>query len=174
MAVAWTWATSDRPVTGPGLHPDLDPIRGLVGTWRGSGSGSYPTIEPFDYVEEVTFGHVGKPFLAYSQKTRHGRTGLPLHAETGYWRLIEDHKVEVMLAHPTGVLELLVGEFLEGTVFELRSSTVTGSPTAKSVTEVHRRFELDGDQLRYEVAMAAVGHPLTHHLAATLDRVKDD
>ena len=79
-----------------------------------------------------------------------------------------------MLAHPTGVLELLVGEFLEGTVFELRSSTVTGSPTAKSVTEVHRRFELDGDQLRYEVAMAAVGHPLTHHLAATLDRVKDD
>ena len=54
----------------PSPHPDLASIDWLLGTWRGRGSGFYPTIEPFEYVEEVVFGHGGKPFLTYSQKTR--------------------------------------------------------------------------------------------------------
>jgi hypothetical protein len=45
---------------------------------------------------------------------------------------------------------------------------LTGS--AKSVTALSRSFQLAGDQLTYRVAMAAVGEPLTHHLAATLRR----
>ncbi|MDH3679869.1 MAG: FABP family protein [Acidimicrobiia bacterium] len=157
----------------PDLHPDLAPIAQLVGTWRGSGTGSYPTIEDFAYREEVTFGHVGKPFLAYGQKTRDAGTDLPLHAETGYWRLIEGRDVEVVLAHPTGIVELLLGTFDDG-VFDLGSSAVVGTPTAKSVTEIRRRFEVSGDELRYELAMAAVGKPLTHHLSATLHRVTVD
>jgi hypothetical protein len=143
----------------------------LLGTWSGSGSGSYPTIETFSYLEEVTFGHVGKPFLAYSQKTRDAETGLPLHAEAGYWRPAGDGGLEVVLAHPSGILELQLGSF-DGAVVELRSSAVLGTPTAKDVSEVHRRFELvDGGQtLRYDLSMAAVGYPLTHHLSAELHR----
>lgn len=154
----------------PELHPQLTPLAGLVGTWRGSGSGSYPTIDDFSYVEEVTFGHVGKPFLAYGQKTRDATTDLPLHAETGYWRLAESGEVEVVLSHPTGIVEMLVGTYGDG-VIDLRTTTVAGTPTAKSVTELHRRFVLDGDELRYDLAMAAVGLDLTHHLSATLHRV---
>ncbi len=161
----------------PELHPALQPLAPLLGTWRGSGTGSYPTIDDFAYVEEITFGHVGKPFLAYGQKTRDAGTDLPLHAESGYWRVTGADGatapgIEVVLAHPTGVLESLAGDLDPDRpgLFDLRSTVVVGSPTAKSVTEVHRRFVLDGDTLGYTVAMAAVGQPLTHHLAATLTR----
>jgi hypothetical protein len=164
-------------VTPSTLHPELEPLRGLVGIWRGSGAGSYPTIDPFEYTEEVTFGHVGKPFLAYGQKTRDAGSGLPLHVETGYWRPTADGGLEVVIVQPTGITEVLVGRLEAGpgsdVVTDLRSASVVTTPTAKSVTEVHRRFELRGDELTYELAMAAVGQPLTHHLRATLQRVVD-
>lgn len=166
--------------SAPPLASELDPLRGLVGTWRGPGAGSYPTIDPFQYREEVTFGHVGKPFLAYTQKTRDAATDLPLHAESGYWRPTGDGGVEVLIVQPSGISELLIGQIEtspaagsgQGTVIiDLRSTSVTTSPTAKSVTEVRRRFELRGDELVYDLEMAAVGQPLTHHLRATLQRV---
>ena len=142
----------------------------LLGTWRGPGQGSYPTIEPFAYLEEVVFGHVGKPFLAYQQKTRDSSTDLPLHAEMGYWRSTGPTTVEVVLSHPTGIQELLIGT-VDGTSIDLASHAIGLTPTAKSVTAVHRRFDVEGDILRYELSMAAVGQPLTHHLSAELRRV---
>lgn len=155
-------------VEPPALHPDVAHLAVLLGSWRGRGAGEYPTIAPFEYLEEVTFGHVGKPFLAYSQRTRAADDGRPLHAETGYWRPVGGAGLEVVLVHPTGVLEAAVGAIV-GSVIELTAEP-TLTPTAKSVTAVVRRFELDGDVLRYTLAMAAVGEPLTHHLAAELRR----
>lgn len=166
----------------PELHPQLAPVAGLLGTWSGRGRGEYPTIEPFDYAESVTFSHVGKPFLAYTQRTRsigtHDAPPQPMHAESGYWRFPAPGTVEVVLSHPTGVVEIEEGTVtvaLDGTVvIDLVTTTVALTSTAKHVEALQRRLVLQGDTLDYAVAMAAVGSPLLPHLRATLQRELPD
>ncbi len=154
----------------PPVHPDIAHLSNLIGTWRGTGAGEYPTIESFRYVEEVTIGHVGKPFLAYSQKTRHAETDHPLHAEQGYFRPVGLDQLELVVAQPSGIVEVHEGT-IDGGEIELASVIVATSSTAKEVTTVRRCLTVDGDTMRYEVDMGAVGQPLQHHLRAELSRV---
>jgi hypothetical protein len=153
----------------PELHPDVAPLAALLGTWEGDGHGDYPTIEAFTYREQVTFAHVGKPFLAYAQRTWHPETGAPMHAETGYLRLAEGGRAELVLAHPTGIVEVEEGTF-DGARFELATTTVGRTATAKDVRGLRRAATLDGDELTYDLWMAYADVPETHHLHAVLRR----
>jgi hypothetical protein len=160
-------------VSTPDVHPDCVPFAAFLGVWHGRGTGDYPTIDPFEYIEEVTVSHVGKPFFTYEQRTRDASSGLPLHMETGFIRPVGSDRVEVVLAHPSGVAEILEGPVRTGPklTFDLWTTSVTITSTAKDVTELHRSGEVDGDVYRYSITMAAVGLPLTHHLEAQLHRV---
>ncbi|HUY21717.1 MAG TPA: FABP family protein [Acidimicrobiales bacterium] len=152
------------------MHPDAAHLAFLLGRWAGEGDGLYPTIEPFRYGEEITLSHVGKPFLAYAQRTWSLDDGRPLHAETGYFRCPSPSLVELVAAHPTGVVEVSEGT-RTGTSIDLSSTAVARTGSAKEVTAVARRIEVQGDRLRYELDMAAMGVPLTLHLRAVLRRV---
>jgi THAP4-like, heme-binding beta-barrel domain len=151
------------------IHEDLRQIAFLIGTWTGIGNGSYPTAAPFSYREEITFTNGGTPVLAYTQRTWHPEKGFAMHAEMGYWRSKGDGRVEVVLAQPTGLAEILEGR-VDGQTIDLASTAVVKAATAKEVSGMERTFTVEGDELRYEVRMAAVGVPLTRHLTATLHR----
>jgi hypothetical protein len=159
---------------GPPLHEALTPLAGLLGTFAGEGAGDYPTIDAFTYRETVTFGHVGKPFLVYAQRTSHPATGAPMHAETGYLRLVGAGRVEFVLAHPTGIVEVEEGALERGddgsTILDLRTTSIGTTATAKDVRALRRRFVLDADALRYDLWMAHADTPETHHLRASLHR----
>jgi THAP4-like, heme-binding beta-barrel domain len=158
----------------PALHPDVEALACLLGRWSGEGEGHYPTIEPFAYREEITLGHAGKPFLAYRQATVRVDTGLPAHAEMGYLRGTGPGRVELVMAHPTGVAEVAEGTVeptSDGLVLRLLSTSVTRTATAKEVLGIERTLTVAGDVLSYDLSMAAVGQPLQHHLHADLHRL---
>lgn len=157
---------------GPQPHPDIETLSFLLGTWLGEGKGEYPTVRPFAYGEEVRFWHVGKPFLAYTQRTWALDDDRPLHSEMGYWRPQPGGALEVILAHPFGITEVEIGA-VSGQRVELMTHSIEGSPTAKEVTRVERSFRVTGDVLGYDLRMAAVGQPVTHHLQAELRRVSE-
>ncbi len=148
----------------------LKPIAFLLGTWRGEGSGDYPTIQPFRYREEVRFSHTGKTFLVYTQRTEALDDGRPLHSEAGYLRSLGNGRLELVIAQPIGFAEIELGTVV-GTRIELESTQVLRTPTAKPVTAIARKIWLDGDTLRYELSMAISGGALVHHLTATLRRL---
>jgi hypothetical protein len=159
----------------PELHPDVAMLAPLLGTWEGSGTGEYPTIDDFGYDESITFSHVGKPFVAYTQRTRHPETSAPMHAETGYLRVPRPGSIEIVMAQPTGLAEIYEGAVVGGDVplvIDVRSTSINATPTAKEVTITERTISVTGDDLHYTFRMAAVGQPLQHHLSATLHRVR--
>jgi hypothetical protein len=141
----------------------------LLGRWEGEGEGTYPTIRPFSYREESIFLPSGKGFLAYSQRTWALDDGRPLHSETGYLRPGPGGRVELVLAHPTGVVEVEEGA-QEGQVLELASTFIGLTATAKTVSALSRSIKVEGDIMAYTLAMAAVGRPLQEHLRARLRR----
>ena len=156
------------------LHPDLEHLAFLLGTWEGAGVGGYPTIESFNFGQELSFTHIGKPFLSYASRTwliePDGTLGRPLAAESGYWRPRPDHQVEVTLAHPTGIVEIYVGTVAFNRV-ELQTDVVARTESAKEVTGGHRLYGLIGEDLGWAYDMAAVGQPLQSHLSAQLKKV---
>lgn len=156
----------------PDLHPALESIGWLVGTWWGFGVGGYPTIESFRYEQEITFSHDGRPFLAYDSKTwlidDGGDRIRPSGRESGWWRAT-DSGLEVVLSHPTGIVEVYVGEVAFSKI-ELATDVVARTQTAKEVTGLKRLYGKVEDDLAYAVDMAAVGQPLQSHISARLRR----
>ena len=153
------------------MHPDLAPLAFLIGVWRGRGNGRYPTIQPFEYFEEATYAPgPGKPFIAYSQRTRRaGADGEPLHSEMGYIRPAGPGKAELVIAQPTGIVEVHAGEVKANRV-DFRTSLVGLSGSAVEVAEARRRLEVEGETMRYRLWVAAVGQPMQVHLEAELVR----
>ena len=155
-------------------HAALAPVLFLLGRWEGAGVGGYPTIESFQFGQEISFGHNGKPYLIYVSRTwlldADGVPGRPLAMESGFWRPQPEGKIEVVLAHPTGITEIYLGE-VTGTKIELATDLVAHTTSAKDVRAGRRLYGLVGADLAYAYDMAAVGQPLQPHLSAQLKRV---
>jgi len=156
------------------LPAELTSLAWLIGTWEGAGVGGYPTIEEFRFGQRIRFGHNGKPFLSYRSETwlldDAGTPVRPLAVESGFWRPRPDLGVEVLLAHPTGFVEIYLGR-VEGTKIELRTDVVARTASAKDYGAGHRLYgRVEGDLL-WAYDMAAVDQPLQPHVSARLKSV---
>jgi hypothetical protein len=98
-----------------------------------------------------------------------------LHAEAGYLRVPSPDRVELVLAHPTGITEIQEGTLSTTATtleLELTATAIGRSASAKEVTALSRSIRIRGDELTYTLQLGAVGQPLQHHLAATLHRTR--
>ncbi len=156
-----------------GLHPDLNPLAWIVGTWRGKGQGEYPGIEPFTFFHEVTFNHDGRAFLNYYSRSwisnEKNEIVKPGDDEVGYWFLKDGKIINALLSHSLGVTEGWVG-VLDGPRIQLAMDQGYSLPNAPIVTGGSRLYGLVEGELFFAYDMAANGKTLQAHIWSTMER----
>jgi hypothetical protein len=158
------------------LPERLRPLAWIIGRWEGAGVVGYPTIESVNFGQEVECRHDGRNFLEWHSHTwlldqETGEKVRPLSTELGFWRPGEDgHDVELLLAHPTGIIEMYYGK-MEPARVTLKTDSVVRSPLAKEYNAGSRLYGLVESQLFWVMDMAAMGQELQSHVSAQLKRV---
>lgn len=148
----------------------------LVGEWSGTGQGEFPTIEPFEYLETITFSTDGRPFLHYEQKTKRRNAGqtdfIPSHWESGFLRLLPDGQVELVNAQGGGRLERLAGSLegiQAGLILRLQSTAFLNDAR---MLETSRTITVEGNSMHYAQSMHTTAVPgPAHHVEARLKRI---
>ena len=155
------------------LHPDCGPVAWLLGRWGGRGHGDYPTIDKFEYGQELVFTHDGRPFFHYFSRSwivdEHGEKVRDAAQEAGFLRCRPGGDVELLLSHSSGISEIWYGKAADGKI-ELHTAGVSFTESAKEVTGGKRLYGNVEGRLLYAYDMAAVGQELQPHLWATLER----
>ena len=156
------------------LHPNCGPVAWLLGTWRGNGHGDYPTIEGFEFGQELIFTHDGRPFFHYMARAwivdAEGENVRDAAMESGFLRCPEPRQ----------------GRAAAGAQHRLRRGLVRRSG-GRQARAAHRRRGLHRDRqgserggkrlygnvegdLLYAYDMAAMGQALQPHTWARLKR----
>ncbi len=155
------------------LHPHLMPIAWMIGRWEGSGKGTYPGTEDYDFGQQVDFAHNGGGYLHYLSQTfevdAEGKAVRPLTMETGFWRPQGDGTIEVVMSHPEGYTEIWYGK-INGAQIELATDAVVRTATAEDYAAGQRLYgNVEGEML-WTLDKAANGLPLQSNLWARLVR----
>uniref|UniRef100_A0A2K5VZW2 THAP domain containing 4 n=1 Tax=Macaca fascicularis TaxID=9541 RepID=A0A2K5VZW2_MACFA len=186
----------------PKMNPVVEPLSWMLGTWLSDppGAGTYPTLQPFQYLEEVHISHVGQPMLNFSFNSFHPDTRKPMHRECGFIRLKPDtNKVAFVSAQNTGVVEVEEGE-VNGQELCIASHSIARISFAKEphveqvspalpapsclvcaevcgvnlflFRKITRKFRLNSEgKLEQTVSMATTTQPMTQHLHVTYKKV---
>ena len=126
------------------LHPDCAPVAWLLGTWRGNGHGDYPTIDSFQFGQELIFTHDGRPFFHYMSRAwivdDKGEKVRDAAIETGFLRPKADGAIELLLAHNTGFVEIYYGSAEIVVVSNETTNDEIGSPTVQVIRDEQDRW----------------------------------
>jgi len=168
--------TADLRAGAP-LHDALLALLPLVGVWRGEGRGVVAStgIE-FEYGQQISFTHDGRPFLAYESRSwlvdENGATIRQAWRESGFWRPGPGpDDIELVLASNTG--QALVFSGTAGDLrWDLATTEARHAPSAKDVDGERRLYAITQDDLAYATELAPGGQPYAPHLNARLRRVR--
>nr|XP_002764057.1 peroxynitrite isomerase THAP4-like [Callithrix jacchus] len=158
----------------PKMKPVVEPLSWMLGTWLSDPprAGTYPTLQPFQYLEEMHILHVAQPMLSFLFNSFH----LDTHKqkECGFIRLKPDtNKVAFVSTQNTCVVEVEEGEVNEQELC-ITSHSIARISFAKEphVEQFTWKFRLNSEgKLEQTVSMATTTQPMTQHLHVTYKKV---
>lgn len=154
---------------------ELAPLAWLIGRWEGAGVIGYPGMESANFGQEVICRHDGRPFLEWQSRMwlldEQGNKVEPIDSELGYWRPLPDNEVELMLTHPTGIVEMYYGRTSPAKI-ELRTDGVIRSPHTREYNAASRLLGYVNSNLMWAMDIAAGGHKLQSYASAELKKVE--
>lgn len=160
---------SPDPPSDHALHEGAKPLAFLLGTWRGTGTVRFHSIDPTEFEEEIRFTQRGRSWLVYEQDSWRVDDGEPLHTEMGVWRMVGEDRVNIFVALTAGV-DFSEGA-LDGTTISLEKTSAPMAQGIERVTSLERSYEVAGDVMNYEVRLGTERQPLQQHVTARLTRV---
>ena len=126
--------------------------------------------------QELSIYSDGRPFLVHWSRTwelsETGERLRPLAIETGFWRPLPNNEVELLLAHPTGIIETWFGKVtvtgienavITGARVELKTDAIVRTASAKQVDAGERIYGLVDGNIGWVYDMAAEGHVMKSH-----------
>jgi hypothetical protein len=157
------------------IHPQCARLAWMIGKWQGNGHGAYPTIEPFEFGQELLFQQDGRPFIHFMSRSwvidAQGNVIRNAAQETGFIRPLEDGTIEMLITHMTGFVEIYYGDLRpDRPSFELTTDAVARTMTAKEYVGGKRLYGYVEGDLLYAFDMAAMGQELQPHTWARLQR----
>lgn len=161
--------------SGAPINDALIALLPLVGRWQGDGVGVVPaTGEQFRYEQQISFAHDGRPFLIYESRTAlvddAGAVIRPSAREVGFWRPgAGQDDIEAQIVVNSGVALNFAGAAGDQR-WELQTSVVSTTPTAKRVVGERRLYALIDGNLVYVTELAYPDAEYRPHLNARLNR----
>ncbi len=165
-----------------GLPRQLVPIAWLAGRWEGAGVIDSEDAGERQVGQEVDISVDQRGFLHHRSQVwlldDDGQRTDPLDTEVGFWRVAQTQSsptepgidVELVLAHPTGTVELFVGRGT-GTRIDLTTDAVVRTPGGEDYRAGVRTYgQVEGDLL-WVLDAATGADPLRARISARLKRV---
>jgi THAP4-like, heme-binding beta-barrel domain len=168
--------TTDLRVGAP-IHDALLALLPLVGVWQGTGTGIVAsTGAEFAYGQRLAVSHDGRPFLVHESRTwlvdDAGKLIRQAFREAGFWRPGAGRdEVELQLADAAGLVEIFAGKAQDNR-WELATTVVAGTATARVVEGERRFYAVADDSLFYATELALRGNEFSPHLNARLERIR--
>ncbi len=147
----------------------------LAGTWAGAGTGSYPEISTFRYLERLVITREPDwKMLSVLQRTWLDESGAPgkaLHLESGIIQACDDESLVYSCAQDSGRTEVMRG-IVTAAESLLRIEWVTiAHSNDERLLRMGRTWWLAASSFRYEAYLATVRTPeYRKHLEATMHR----